>query len=516
MYDVLFKNATLIDGSGAPRQQGSLAIKGGRIAAVGALVGATAHTTIDATDLVLSPGFIDIHSHSDGGILHAPEAESRILQGVTSELGGNCGTSPRISQGPSSDGSDAGYTDLPAYFSALETEKISTNLGMLIGHGAVRAAVIGYDNRPATEADLDAMRLIVDQAMKAGAFGMSSGLIYPPSSYADVHELCAVAMALQDYYGIYETHMRHEDGDLLASLEEAATVGIYNSIPVEIAHLKVTGRKNWNITMHAGLAYIDKLRRQGVDITMDQYPYTASSTSLNTLVPQWVHDGGREKFLERLSNPETRARIRQEILDHVALAEEEWSDYQVSRLPSGNHPDLEGKNLAEIAIILGKEPVDAALDLLVEEKGNIARVKFAMSEEDVELAMSHPFTMIGSDGGASNLAAPGVPHPRSFATFARVLGHYSRNRKLFSLETAIQKMTGMPAWRMRLGDRGLLRPGFSADLVLFDPETVIDTPTYTKPKQACEGIKQVYVNGILTAEDGKHTGARAGMILRRS
>ncbi|MCL2547979.1 MAG: D-aminoacylase [Symbiobacteriaceae bacterium] len=522
MLDLLIKNATLLDGSGAPAQRGDLAVKEGRIVALGGKLRETASEVVEADGLALAPGFIDIHTHSDIALFASPEAESRILQGVTTELGGNCGSSPRMLQGVTATANLTGADEekawgtLGEYLAALEKSTTSTNFGILMGHGTLRAAAMGFAQRPASESEISFMQNLADQAMQDGAFGISSGLIYPPSSYADVHELVAVAKAIAPYHGLYESHLRQEDGNLLTSLEEAFAVGRQAGVPVQIAHLKVTGRRNWQITVHAALAALEKARAAGIDVTADQYPYTASATSLNTLVPQWAHEGGREAFLARIADPETRTRIRQEICDSLERAEALWSDYMLSRLPSGNYPHLEGKNLQQIAEILGQEPVDAALDLILEEKGNIGRINFAMCEEDVELIMKHRLTMAGSDGGAANLDAKGVPHPRSYATFTRILGHYCRERKLFPLETAVYKMTGFPAWRMRLLDRGLLRPGFRADLTLFDPQTVRDTPTYTNPKQASEGIIRVYVNGVLTAREGKHTGAKAGTILRRT
>ena len=515
MYDLLFKNARLIDGSGASWQRGDLAVKDGRIAAVGGVISASANEVIDAESLVLTPGFIDIHSHSDSSLANAREAESRILQGVTTELAGNCGGSPNIKKGYT-ETNDHAWTRLSAYFKDLAEGGISVNFATLVGHGTLRAAAMGYEQRPATTAEIVTMQNLADEAMQDGAFGMSSGLIYPPSSYADVNELTEVAKALTAYHGIYESHVRHENEHMLASLKEAAAVGIGAGIPVQIAHLKVTGRKNWQVTMPSVLAYIEKQRRLGLDITMDQYPYTASSTSLSTLIPQWAHNGGNEAMLSRLADPDQRNRIRQEILDANAHEERLWSDYLISRLPSGNYNHLEGKTLEEIGTILCKDPIDAALDLILEEKVRIGRIFFGMAEDDVELVMSHPLTMIGSDGSAQSLNAPGVPHPRSFATFTRVLGHYCRTRQLFSLETAVKKMTGLPAWRMRLADRGLLRQGFKADLVLFDADTISDVPSYANPKQASAGIERVYVNGVLTAFQGKHTGARAGQIILRT
>ena len=517
MSEIIFKNAMLIDGTSAPAQVGDLAVSQGRITAVGGNIPVGAAKVVDASGLALAPGFIDIHTHSDRALFQAPEAESRILQGVTTEIGGNCGNWARLEQGHSVQAfseEDRGWPSLAEYFKDMAAMGISTNFGTLMGHGTVRAAAMGYDNRPPTPDEVTKMKQLADQAMQDGAFGISSGLIYPPSSYAVVDELIEVTKAIAPYHGIHEIHMRNEGDNILQSLEEAFAIGRHAKVPVQIAHLKITGRRNWRILTPAVLAMLDKARSQGIDVTVDQYPYIASATSLNTIIPQWAHEGGREKFLQRIADPATRAKIRAEVLESFARNESQWSDYLLSRIPSNNYPHLEGKNMAEIATLLGKEPIDAALDLILEEKGNIARVSFGMCEEDVEMIMKHSLVMIGSDGSAGNLDAPGVPHPRSYGTFSKVLGHYCRDRGLFPLETAVFKMTGFPAWRLRFPDRGLLRPGFCADLTLFCPQTVASNPTYTEPKQASAGIVQVYVNGVLTAQDGKHTGVRKGQVLK--
>jgi len=517
MFDLIIKNATLIDGSGAPKQRGDLAVSGDRIARVGGVIKRDATEVIDGEGLVLSPGFIDIHTHSDRTLMNLPEAESRILQGITTEIGGNCGSCPLLSRSTAAATGSPSWSSLEEYFLALEQKGISVNFGTYVGHGSVRTAVVGHERRLATPDEINSMKLLVDEAMQQGAFGISTGLIYPPSSFADLNELIEVAKAIAPYHGIFETHLRSEDGtQMMTSLSEAYAVGKGAKVPVQIAHLKFFGRPSWGVTVHAALASLEKAQADGVDITCDQYPYTASSSGLSTLVQQWAHDGGKAKLVERLQNPETRARIRAEILEFIADNEAEWSDYLLVKFPSGNNARFEGKTLQEIAAILGKEPVDTAIDLLVEEKGDITRILFSIGEEDIEQIMKHRLVMIGSDGNTDNVGTPGIAHPRSFGAFARVLGHYCRDRGVLPIETAIHKMTGFPSWRLRLPDRGLLRPGFRADLVLFDPQRISDVATYTQPKQGSIGISRVYVNGVLTAKDDKHTGAKAGAIIRRS
>jgi len=526
MYDLLFKNACLLDGTGAPWQKGDLAVKDGKIVAVGYVSCSEAKEVIDAAGMVLAPGFIDIHSHSDFSITKVGLAESRILQGVTTELGGDCGLSAAPVNPEKRDllkryvgfldpGMDFSWQSFGEYLDKMEAAGYSCNYGGMIGHGTVRLAVMGFDDRKPTAKDMAEMQRLTAESMQQGAFGLSSGLIYPPGCYADVDELSEVAKAIAPYKGFYETHMRDENDNIVESVRETIEVGRRAGIAVQCVHHKVTGRKNWRISCHATLACIEAARREGIDITLDQYPYIASATTLTSMLPKWAFVGGMDEMIKRLQDSSSRAKMRGEILANFEKSMRRFSDIVVADLPSAANKHLIGKNIEEIAALQGKEPVDAALDLIIAEKGTVNQITFGMCEEDVEMIMKHPLVMIGSDGSSLPLTGNDIPHPRNFGTFPRVLGHYCRERGLFPLETAIWKMTGFPAARMGLPDRGLLKPGFWADLVLFNPDTIIDTPTYTNPKQPCQGIFCVYVNGVLTAKDGKHTGVKAGKILRK-
>lgn len=525
MVDLLIRNARIVDGSGAPWQRGDLAVKDGVIVAVGALSDLSAAETIDAEGLTLAPGFIDIHSHSDFSLFQYPHAESRILQGVTTEIGGNCGITTAPINPDTADllkryAGFLGQIELPwcsfgEYLDELAKQPLSVSFGAVVGHGTLRIAVMGFEDRKASPEEIAKLQQLTDQSMKEGAFGVSTGLIYPPGYYADEYELTEVLKAAAPYRGYYETHMRNEGDNSLASIQEAINIGRGAGVPVQIAHHKITGRRNWRVLGHATLALIERARREGLDITMDQYPYIASATSLTSLIPKWAFEGGMDVLLERLSDPDQRARIRADILENFERDLRLWSDIVVAEVPSAQNRWTHGLSIEAIAQRRQQEPIEAVFDLLKEEMGSVAQITYGMCEEDVEMIMQHPLTMIGSDGSAMSLEVAGVPHPRYYGTFTRVLGHYSRERQLFPLETAVYKMTGMPAARIGLWDRGLLRPGLRADLVLFDADKVIDTPSFADPQQPSAGIERVYVRGVLTAHGGRHTGAEAGGVLRR-
>lgn len=525
MYDVLFQNVTLVDGTGAPRKQADLAIEGGRIAAIaepGGVSAREARELVPGEGLILTPGFIDIHSHSDTTIFAYPQAESRILQGVTTELTGNCGISAApVSQDPALRKMLLDYVgDLPytwqtvgQFLQALEETRPSVNLGFAVGHGTLRIAAMGFDDREPTEAEMETMERLLDQALADGAYAMSSGLIYPPGCYCQTKELLQLAKHLPAYGAFYCTHMRNEREKLVESVQEAIVIARGAGAALQISHHKALYKPNWQKLCFQSTALIEGARAEGLDVLCDQYPYIATATSLDSNVPNWAFAGGVEALLARLQDPETRAKLRAETNESHRGR---WQDICVSYVKSEKNKWVQGKSLLEIARIQGKDPADACFDLLIEEKCRAGEVNTSMCEEDVEYIMAKPYVMTGSDGNAFSMDYDGQPHPRAFGTFPRVIAHYSRDRGLFPLEEAIRKMTTLPASRLGLTDRGSLKPGAWADLVLLDLDKLEDTPTYAAPMAPCQGIRRVYVNGVLAAQDGVHTGARAGQVLRHS
>ena len=524
MYDTIIKNARILDGTGAPWFRGDVAIRDGRIAKVGYLQGPEnrAVAVKDAEDRYLSPGFIDIHSHSDCSLPDYPLAESRILQGITTEIGGDCGLSVApVSPDPEKKKllrdyvGDMSYDweSTGGYLDMLDKRRPGVNFGTAVGHGTIRLAVMGFEARKADPGELDAMKTLLRRELREGAFCLSSGLIYPPGCYADTDELVELAKDLVPFAAFYETHMRDEGENVVEAVREALEVCRRSGAPLQIAHHKVTRKSGWTVSCKATVAMIEKARREGWDVTADQYPYNASATGLDSNLPNWAFEGGMEKLVQRLGTPEIRERLKAETnASHAGR----WGDIFVSYAESQKNAWTVGKSIEEIAAIRGVDPADACFDLVAEEKGRVNEINYGMCEADIEYIMGQSFTMIGSDGNAASLDYPGQPHPRWYGTFPRVIARYCRDRELFPLETAIFKMTGMPAARLGLQDRGLIRQGMWADLALFDLDAIEDTPTYSHPKQACKGIMQVYVNGALAAENGVHTGAQAGMVLRRS
>ncbi len=525
MFDLLIQNARIVDGTTAPWYIADVGVKDGRIAKIGKIGAAEAVTAVDAERHVLAPGFIDIHSHSDFDILTCPLNESRILQGVTTELGGDCGLSP-VPVAPEklallkrytglSDEINVDWSNTGGFLDRVKQNGTSVNFATVVGHGSIRLAVMGFDDRAPTAPELEEMRRLTAESLEQGAFGLSTGLIYPPGCFAKNDEIIELAKVVAQHGGFYESHMRWEGDNVIRSVEETIDVGVQARVPVQIAHHKVTGRKNWMYKSHATVALIARARERGLDVTADQYPYCATATTLTSTIPQWAHEGGMDKMLSRLEDPQTRQQITQEMRNSFANAEKSWSDVFVSQVESVKNAWVMGRNVREIADELQKDPFDTAVDLLLEEAGRVGQINFGMCEEDVRYIMRQPFVMIGSDGSATPLNTKNVPHPRNFGTFPRVIAEYCGRQKLFSLETAIHKMTGMPAARIGLSDRGVIKEGMWADLVLFDMAKINDTPTYARPAVACEGILNVYVNGVLTAKNGAHTGAMSGSVLRR-
>jgi len=525
MFDVLIRGGKVYDGTGAPWIRADIGVIGDRIAAIGNLRDASGIENIDAHDLSVSPGFIDIHSHSDLTILVNPRAESKVRQGVTTEVVGQCGSSPlpvnernrdNIAQMTRDYDLDVTWTDLAGYAKAITDEGAGVNIVPIVGHSLIRSAVMGMERRPPGAAELGSMMQLLDTAMRQGARGFSSGLIYPPSSYADVDELAALCGIVAKYDGLYMTHMRNEAEGLLDSVEESIEVGSRSGVRVQISHHKAVDKPNWGQPKRS-LARMEEARAAGVDVTADQYPYIASSTGLSSVVPAWAHEGGQEKMLERLRDPESSAKIRAEIEANMATRGSSWADMFITSVSVPEDQQWEGQSIQQIAEARGVAPVEAVFGLLLGGR-YVGQVRFGMCEEDVCEIMRHPLVMIGSDGSCLapyGALGHGKPHPRNYGTFVRVLGKYVRDERLLTLAEALRKMTSLPASRMKLLDRGLLRPGLAADITVFDDAVVAEQATFTDPHQYPVGIKAVLVNGRVAVHDGEHTGALSGRVLVR-
>jgi N-acyl-D-amino-acid deacylase len=520
-FDILITRANIVDGTGGPAMNGSVAIRDGQIAAVGAVTGDAART-IDAAGKVLAPGFIDPHSHSDYALVIDGNAESKIRQGVTTEVIGESG-----SVAPQKPSPDRSWSDFAGYFMALGTSGISVNLLSYVGLGQVREFVMGNAERPPTNAELAAMAGLVSEAMTQGAYGVSTGLIYAPNAYARIDELIALAKPAAAAGGIYASHLRYDGEKLRDGIDEAIAIGEGAKIPVHVFHLKVTGAPNFG-RMKEVIDLMEAARERGLEISADQYPYIASSTGLSQTIPPWAHEGGGAKLAERLKDPETRARIRKEMDDphptweNRLISAGSWHNVQIANVPAAPGIDsgykrYEGRRVDEAAREAGKDPYDFVFDLLIATRGTVGCVWFIIDENDLRVAMRQPWVSIGSDGSALATTGPlrnGVPHPRNFGTFPRVLGKYVRDEHVLSLEEAVHKMSGLTAAQMHIADRGLIREGLAADLVLFDPDTIADKATFEDPFQYPVGITTVIVNGRVVLDNGRHTGQRPGVVIR--
>ncbi|MEK7879913.1 MAG: D-aminoacylase, partial [candidate division NC10 bacterium] len=518
-------------GSGAPAFRADVAVEGERIAAASPGLRTPAGREIDATGLYVTPGFIDIHSHSDLFFLDCPSAESKVRQGVTTEVVGMCGFSPapvhpgraamvEAWMGGIGTRLKVEWKSFGEYLERLKQAALSVNVVHFVGHGALRLAVMGPDNRAPAPDEQKAMQTLLAEALDAGAFGYSTGLVYPPSAYARTEELVLLARFMAARGGLYFSHIRGEAGMLEDAVREAIDIGEAAGVPIQIAHIKAAGQENWG-KMDRALRMIDEARARGVDVTADCYPYAAASTKMDALLPAWVHDGGVARLLQRLGDRDAR----RSILDECALPDGRWrtqsgsvgwDEILIATCPSH---ELEGLSLAELARRRGEAPAEAMLGLLAETRAGVSMVIFTMAEANVAKAVAHPHVMIGSDSlGLSAGPGPhhGKPHPRMYGTFPRVLCHYVREARLLSWETAINKMTGMPAAKLGLKGRGLVRPGFAADLVVFDPETVKDEATYKDPHRYPSGIPYVVVNGRMTVDGGAMKPLLAGRILTPS
>jgi dihydroorotase/N-acyl-D-amino-acid deacylase len=499
LYDLIIQNARVIDGTGAPWFRADVAVKGDAIMAAGRLEAANARRVLDAGGLALAPGFIDTHSHGLRGLLDHPAAENLIRQGVTTIIEGPDGSSP-LPVGP--------------FLEKMSRAPMGVNFGLLAGHGTIRSRVMGSQNRRASAEEIERMKPLMREAMEQGAFGLSTGLFYVPGNFAAEEEVVELARIAGALGGIHTSHMRDEAAGVVESVAETIRIGERGRLPTQVTHHKIIGRPNWGRSVET-LELIEQARRRGVDVTIDQYPYTASSTGTGALFPQWSLAGGAAALKERLAAPEQRARIKSEIVRRILEDRGAGDPANVVIAGCASDPSLAGKTLAAITRERGREATpEGAAETAIELQtaGGCAAIYHAIGEEDVERIMRYPHTMIASDGG---IPAFGVdsPHPRSYGTFARVLGLYVREKKVLTLEEAVRKMTSLPAQRFSIWDRGVIRPGMKADLVLFDPETVADKAGFLNPHQYAVGVRAVWVNGSAALEDGRMTGKLGGRVL---
>lgn len=530
-YDVIIRNGRIVDGSGNPWYSADIAIRADRIAAIGKLDKATANRVIDASGLVVAPGFIDMLGQSELSLLIDNRAVSKLSQGITTEITGEGGsiapqnalTVEALAPSIAPYHLQVDWTDLEGYFRRLEANGTPINLGTYVGAAQVREAILGDVNRAPTPDELEKMKALVEQAMQQGAFGISTALIYPPGHYAKTEELIELAKVASQYGGIYATHMRSEGQSEIAAIQEALRIGREAHLPVEIFHMKVSGKSRAG-GMKNVVEMIQKARDAGQDVTADMYPYLAGATALASALPPWAADGGLNKLLERLQDPAIRARIKSEMgSDHP-----DWenlyfdsggaSGVMVASVVNKDLKQYTGKTVAQIADAQKKDPLEALFDFILADKGQTGALYFIASEEDLRYGLSQPWTSIGLD--ANEMPLDGLlfephAHPRTFGSMPRFLGHYVRDLKLMPMEQGIRKITSLPAQREHLLNRGLLKEGFFADVTIFDPATIMDKATYTEPTQLSVGVKYVLVNGQLEYEDGKMTGAMAGKALRR-
>ncbi|TMB07259.1 MAG: D-aminoacylase [Deltaproteobacteria bacterium] len=521
VLDLVLSGGRVVDGTGAPWFRADVGIRGDRITAVGDLSRARARRRIELRDRMVAPGFIDMLGQSERFLLADDRVESKIRQGITTEITGEgesiAPTAPRllVEVKPFDDryGIRVDWSDLNGYFQRF---RATLNLGTFFGAATARALVLGYGDVEANPAQIQMMQRLVGEAIEQGALGLSTALIYPPGSFARTPELIELAKVAARHGGIYATHVRGEAGTLFAALDEAITIGREAHIPVEVWHLKVAGRDSWG-RMKEVVARIEAARASGVDISANMYPYDAARNGLDANVPEWAHEGGTAAMIARFRDPAARARIQQELW-HGGLGAETPDGIQVAAVVNPALEKYVGQRLDEIARSMGKSPEDALLDLVEADRGQTEVVRFVMSEDDVQLGLRQPWVSLGTDDPGQSTDGPFAKrrgHPRGFGSAPRLLGHYARDLKLFSVEEAVRKMTSLPARRVRLFDRGVLRPGMAADLVVFDPATVIDRATYADPSRYPEGIDVVIVNGKVVLDEGKLTAERPGRALRR-
>jgi N-acyl-D-aspartate/D-glutamate deacylase len=527
MLDILIKNALLADGSGNEIYNSDIGIAGGKITLIQPTIEEKAEKVIDCQKKwVVSPGFIDTHSHGDFGIFACPGAKTKLFQGVTTDLCGNCGISA-VPVNPDYFDILKGYVSeyiMPSewkqldqfskYLDLIKELPLGINMGFLVGHGTIRIAAMGMDNRKPTESEMDTMKSLLREAMESGAYGMSSGLIYPPGVFADKDELIALCQVVKEYEGVYATHMRNESFGILEGVKESLEIGKVSGVKLLISHHKAVGMENFGKSVET-LAMIDEAVKEGMNIRLDQYPYTACSTSLSAMIPPEFHDGGVAKLVERLKDPVEREKIKAGIFDET---DDSWDNmyreagFENILVVSGDHtPELVGKTVSESAKIIGMEPIDTLFEILIKNQASVQCVEFAMGEEDIERIMTYPLTMVGSD---SMLAIDqGMFHPRAIGTYPRVLGRYIREKKVIPLHESIKRMTSMPAEFFGISGKGLISESYDADIVIFDPKTIIDQSDYLDPHKPNIGIHYVIVNGEIAASDNVYQDSASGTVM---
>lgn len=524
-FDIVIKNGRIVDGSGNPWFKADIGIKDGKIVKIGKIDDKVAEEVIDANGLIVTPGFIDMHAHDDLIFFKDLFNKPKLQQGVTTVVIGNCGISPAPINKNTLDilkaytgilGRDVSFdwTSYGEFLDKLEAlGELGTNVAGLVGHGTIRIAVMGMEARDPTKEELEEMKKLVAQSMEEGAFGMSTGLIYPPGVYSKTEELIELSKVVAKYGGIYATHMRDEADHLIEAVKEAIRIGREAGVSVEISHHKAAGKANWG-KIRETLKMIERAREEGIDLTADAYPYTAGSSYLAAILPPWAHEGGEEKLKERCRNPKTREEMKKFIEERTDwqnfIKQAGWENIVLAYSPT--YPEFIGKNILEISKELNKNPYDVVCDIIAEDGTSAEMIIFMMDEKDVEIVISHPYVMVGTDGLDTG---EGNPHPRAYGTFPRVIGVYARDKKLMTIEEAVRKMASLPAQKLGLKDRGLIREGMWADIVIFDPKTIKDKATYQEPRNTPDGIEYVIVNGVISVEKGEVTGKRGGKVLRR-
>lgn len=527
-FDIVLKNAAIVDGTGASTWRADVGILGDAIAEIGAIPVEQSREFLDLSGLILCPGFIDIHTHSDGVIFDHPTAESRVRQGVTTEVTGNCGLSAAPISGLRAgctfvasmldDEVEAAWSNVASYLERLDRTRVSVNHALLIGQGTLRENAIGLVNRAPEPDEMRAMTRELEASLEAGAFGLSTGLEYTPGSFTSTDEIVALARVTARYGGFYATHLRNEQEGLLEAIDEALAIGRRAEVPVQISHLKANGRPNWGLQEEA-LTRIEYARSQGIDALADAYPYSAYSTLLTALLTPDMREGGPLAITARLRDPDSRAAIEEYLEKRIQLSPGDFGLIVISRVKTARNQAVVGLNLQEVGELWSMPPTEAMIRLLVEEETDVSYVGHGMNPENVAEVLAKPWVIIGSDGSSMSpvgKTAHSRPHPRTYGTFPRTVGYYTREMRLFSLEEAIRKMTALPASRLGLRDRGRIAPGMKADLVALNAAEVIDTATFEQPHRYPLGIVHVMVNGAFVLRNARHTGAKPGQALRRN